>query len=308
MTSGSTYALFIDTNNSIHWSTASKNQILIFNEGHSVPKRILSSNLIKPRGLFVTIDGNIYVENGYNKSQVEVWTPNATSGSAMFYINASCYDLFVDMLGQIYCSMDGRHIVIRNPGNGTMRSSTIIAGREGMAGASSSQLSTPNGIFIDQQLNMYVADCGNHRIQRFRFGESNATTVAGSGLSGSIILNSPTAVILDGDGNLFISDHRNYRIIRSSPNGFWCIVGCKNTSGSTSDKLNLARGISFDSYGNLFISDSGNHRIQKFLFIPESCGKLKCSFSNCIHFHLLYIYILSDQFFRLLPVSDALLE
>jgi hypothetical protein len=53
---------------------------------------------------------------------------------------------------------------------------------------------------------LYVADCFNSWVQKFRSGERNGITVAGNGASGTVILNKPIAVILDGSGYLYIAD------------------------------------------------------------------------------------------------------
>ena len=44
---------------------------------------------------------------------------------------------------------------------------TTIAGKTGMAGSSATLLSSPNAMTFDNQLNLYVADWHNHRIQKF---------------------------------------------------------------------------------------------------------------------------------------------
>ena len=128
-------------------------------------------------------------------------------------------------------------------------------------------------IFVDISFNLYVADCLNNRIQLFRPGQLNGTTIAGDGASQSITLSYPADIVLDADGYLFIVDFGNNRIVRLGPNGFQCIVGCTNTGGSAADQLNGPYSLSFDSYGNLFVTDFYNNRIQKFLLATNSCGE-----------------------------------
>ena len=76
-----------------------------------------------------------------------------------------------------------------------------------------------------------------HRIQRFSPGSQNAATVAGTGAPGTVTLYYPRGVVLDGDGYLFIVDSNNNRIIGSGPDGFRCVAGCVNGSGSGSNQL-----------------------------------------------------------------------
>ena len=148
----------------------------------------------------------------------------------------------------------------------------MVAGN-GTNGTASNLLSNPRGIFVDTQLNLYVADCENNRIQRFASGQSNATTVMGNGSTTTIILHCPNSVVLDVDGHLYVVDYGNNRIIGWGSNGYQCIAACNGSIGSTADHLNAAFALYFDSYGNIFVSDSGNSRIQKFLIMKNDSGK-----------------------------------
>jgi hypothetical protein len=86
----------------------------------------------------------------------------------------------------------------------------------------------PNEIFDNINLDLYVADCYNDRIQLFHPGQSNGITVAGSqSLTPTIALLRPTGGILNGNNYLYIADG-------SSPTGFHCLFGC---SGSSPDRL-----------------------------------------------------------------------
>ena len=132
-------------------------------------------------------------------------------------------------------------------------------------------LNQPNGIFVTESLDLYVADWGNDRVQLFRSGELNGTTVAGNGSIGTISLYHPTDVGLDADGNLFIVDNGNNRIVGSGTYGFRCLVGCSGVGAS--NQLGLPSTLRFDTDGNIFVADSGYSRIQKFLLLNNTCGK-----------------------------------
>jgi hypothetical protein len=120
---------------------------------------------------------------------------------------------------------------------------------------------------------LYVADCGNNRIQLFRPGELNGTTVAVQGATENITLHCPSDVTLDIDGYLFIADQNNNRIVGSGPGGFRCIIGCSGSVGTAPNELYNPSYFAFDSYGNIFVTDMYNNRIQKFLLDQNSCGK-----------------------------------
>eukprot|EP00930_Biecheleria_cincta_P003983 TRINITY_DN10488_c0_g1_i2.p1 TRINITY_DN10488_c0_g1~~TRINITY_DN10488_c0_g1_i2.p1 ORF type:complete len:119 (-),score=12.20 TRINITY_DN10488_c0_g1_i2:53-409(-) len=77
------------------------------------------------------------------------------------------------------------------------------------------QLSEPRGIWHDVAENtFYVADAGNGRVQRFKFGSRIGETVAGR-LHGC--LETPVAVAMAKDGALFVSDSALDRVLRFPP-------------------------------------------------------------------------------------------
>ena len=220
-----------------------------------------------PRGLFITSNGDVYVDNGNTNHRIDKWISNATSSVTVTNITSSCYSLFIDNNSSLYCSNDQQHKVVKVSLTNASNIPTTIAGN-GTQGSGPYMMSFPSGILVDNEFNLYVADCGNNRIQLFRSKQLNGTTIAGN-----ISLSCPTGIALDADDYLFIVDHSNHRVIGSGPTGFRCLVGCSSVSGATADHLNYPRTLAFDSYGNLFILDSHNNRIQKFFLITNSCSK-----------------------------------
>ena len=227
--------------------------------------------MINPYGLFVSNNGDIYIDNG-NNGQVEKWTLNASIGIMVMNVSDSCYGLFIDISNSLYCSMGNLHQVVKQSLNNTGNLPTMIAGT-GVAGSASNMLNDSHGIFVDVNFNLYVADSGNNRIQFFQSGQSNGITMVENGAPATVSLNYPTAIILDGNGYLYIADTNNDRIVRQDPSDFRCLVGCTGTSSSASNQLNKPSSVSFDNYGNLFVADQDNDRIQQFLLATNSCGK-----------------------------------
>jgi DNA-binding beta-propeller fold protein YncE len=165
----------------------------------------------------------------------------------------------------------------------------IVAAGTDCYGSAYNQLYYPLGIFVDTGLNLYVADCGNNRVQLYSSGQATAITVAGVTANGTITLSCPSGVILDGDGYLFIVDSYNHRIVGSGPNGFRCIVGCSTVAGSSSNQLDYPSALNFDSYGNIFVTDRDNSRIQKFILITNtSYGNYYTTVDS--HLHLFFIF------------------
>jgi hypothetical protein len=189
-------------------------------------------------------------------------------------VNSSCFGLFVDINDHLYCSMPNHAQVVKTCWSVSVMSSIVIAGT-GIQGSASNELNGPMGIFIDVNLDLYVAECENDRVQLFQSGQSNGITVAGSeSLNPTISLRCPSGIVLDAQKYLFIVDSENGRIVGSGLNGFRCLVGCYG-KGSQSNQLYDPFALSFDRSGNIFVIDTNNQRIQKFQYLEKSSGKLK---------------------------------
>ncbi|CAF3888942.1 unnamed protein product, partial [Adineta steineri] len=257
------YGIFIDTNNTLYISEWSQSIILVFLEGSTIPIRNMSGGLYSPYTIFVTVIGDVYVDNGYSNSQVDKWTVNSTIGVSVMNVKAACWGLFVDIYNNIYCSVSIYHQVVTKSLNSNSNMWIVAAGID-CAGSTSNALYYPRGIYVDTDLSLYVADYSNNRIQLFLLNQLNAITVVGTGASSTIDLYGPSGVTLDANGYLFITDTLNNRIIGSGPNGFRCLVGCTEVLNSGSNQLYYPTALSFDTHGNMFIADDWNHRVQKF--------------------------------------------
>ena len=201
--------------------------------------------------LFVTSDEQIFADNGNTNHRVDRWTPNGTTLASPMSTCSRCSGLFVDGMDNLYCSQVDGHQVVRRSLVSSSTELTIVAGI-GCSGSTPNMLNYPEGIFVTTDLDLYVADGGNNRVQLFRRGETNATTVAGNGSNGTIALSNPTGVVLDGNGYLFIVDSWNHRIVGEGRGGFRCVVGCSGSPGSASDQLSSPSRMSFDLDGNIY--------------------------------------------------------
>ncbi|CAF4138767.1 unnamed protein product, partial [Adineta steineri] len=260
------YGVFVDNNNTVYVSESSLSRIQVWREGSSQPTRNISGTLNNPYTVFVTSNGDIYVDNGYANSRVDKSALNTTNSTVAMNVKGLCCGLFIDINNNLYCTMYGYHQVNTKPLNSNSSIWTIAAGT-GCAGATSNTLHDPRGIFVDTDLNLYVADCTNNRVQKFLSQQVNGITLAGTGATGTISLSCPTGIALDADGYVFIADYSNNRIVGSGPNGFRCLLGCTSVAGSASNQLYYPSSLSFDSYGNMFVADRYNNRIQKFIVI-----------------------------------------
>ncbi|CAF1337753.1 unnamed protein product, partial [Adineta steineri] len=263
-------AIFVNTNNTIYVANRENNTIVIWQEENINPTKIIPGNFTKPVSLFVTSNDDIYIDDGYENGQVQKWSAKTNLFVTVMHVNSSCYGLFVDINDTLYCSMPDHHQVVKRSLNDAEVVSNHVATGTGIQGSDSNQLNGPRGIFVDENLNLYVTDCYNNRVQWFQPGESNGITVAGNGsLNPTIRLLCPTGIILDAEKYLFIVDQNNHRIVSSGLNGFRCLVGCYGR-GARSNQFNYPTSFRFDYSGNMFVIDRGNNRVQKFLLMKDS--------------------------------------
>jgi hypothetical protein len=268
------HAIFVNTNNTIYATHRQKKQIVVWNEGSESPTKIISGNFTNPWSLFVTSNGDIYIDDGFENGRVQKWISTNETFAIVMNVNSSCYGLFVDIKDNLYCSMYYHHRVVKRSLNDPVMTTVIVAGT-GIEGSAPNELRGPRGIFVDVNLDLYVAECYNNRIQLFQPGESYGITVAGNeSLYPTIALNCPSGIVLDAEKYLFIVDHNKHRIVGSGPNGFRCLVGC-DKSDSKSNRLNNPYSFSFDRSGNVFVTEEIESRIQKFLLMENSAGKMK---------------------------------
>jgi len=259
------FGIFISINNTIYATNRERGRILIWFNDSTNPVVTLGGNLTVPRSLFVTINGDIYVDNGEVYQRVDKYIGNSNQSTSVMSVPVSCFGVFIDISETLYCSAENTHRVFKKWLGDNSTIASAVAGT-GTAGSTATMLNTPSGIFVDTNFDLYVADMGNDRIQLFRLGQSNGETI-----NTTIQLYGPVSIILDDDKYLFIVDRNNHRIIGSGSYGFRCIVGCSNSAGSTSNRLYFPRSIAFDSLGNLFVLDGFNNRIQKFAYLSNSC-------------------------------------
>ncbi|CAF4240054.1 unnamed protein product, partial [Adineta steineri] len=267
----SVFGVFVSINNTVYVANQQTNKVVVWLEGSINPDKILSGSLSIPFDLFVTPLGDIYVDNGYSYGRVDKFPFNSNISTSVMSVPNVCAGIFVDISNTLYCAASNSHQVVKKWLNDTVLTSTIVAGN-GTAGSTATTLDYPYGIFVDAQVNLYVADSGNNRIQMFPVGQLTGISLAGNSVPGTVTLNNPNGIALDGNGYLFIADTNNNRIIGQGPYGFRCLFGCTTISGSTSNQLSYPTTLRFDSYGNLYVADKGNSRVQKFILASNSCS------------------------------------
>ena len=130
----------------------------------------------------------------------------------------------------------------------------------GAKGSALGQVTGPMGLAFDAQGNLYVADRGNNRIEKFS-PDGKAIAAWGTKGIGPGQFDAPVDVAVDRQGNIFVLDSQNDRIQKLTPEGK--SVGQWGAKGNGPGEFDAPRGIALDAAGNIYVADSGNNRIQK---------------------------------------------
>ncbi|CAF3885892.1 unnamed protein product [Adineta steineri] len=132
-----------------------------------------------------------------------------------------------------------------------------VAGGNG-EGQELNQLNSPDGICIDDDKSIYIADTCNNRIVKWKFNSNEGQIIAGGNGIGkrNNQLNSPTDIIFDSENNSFIiSDKGNKRVIQYSD------------QNQTDQQILVSNidcfGITIDQNGFIYVSDFENHEVRR---------------------------------------------
>lgn len=156
--------IFINTNNTIYLADHHNGRIVEWQHGSAMPTRNISGkSLINSWNIFVNKEGDINADNGEFNIQKHKWTWNDTYTECVMNNNESCTGLFIDIKNNFYCSLVNNHRVDKiNLNNDIIRSITVAG--TGYRGPLSNMLDHPHGIFVNMNLDLYVADTYNNRI------------------------------------------------------------------------------------------------------------------------------------------------
>ena len=234
----------------------------------------LGSGLV---GLAVDRDGNIFLTDTGNNRILKV-TPGGTISKVMTAIEPR--GIAIDEQGDIYVAETGANQVKKLDLSGEL-STVAGTGPAGFTGdgelATTAMLSAPEGLALDREGNLYIADAGNDRIRKVT-PDGKITTFAGNGNLGSAgdrgpavraELYVPIGLAVDPHGNLYIADSANNRVRKVDFAGTISTVagtehaGIKGDAGPAADaELNNPVALAVDGSGNLYIADQGNNRVR----------------------------------------------
>lgn len=137
---------------------------------------------------------------------------------------------------------------------------TVVAGTAQVSSASLSNLDSPLGVAVDDNLNVYVADTDNRRVVRWAPNATSGTLIVGSGFGASF---SAILLVPNSVNQLYLGSENDNKIYRWIFGSSTPTVTLTQVNGSFTS-LRKPRGIKLDPYGNLYVADSGNGRIVMF--------------------------------------------
>ena len=213
-----------------------------------------AAKLNSPNEIAVDTAGNIYIADTTNNRVREVY-------AATGIINTIAGD------GSTAFAGDGL------PANGS-------GGAVGISG--------PNGVAVDQQGNIYIADSGHQRIRKVTVATGIINTIMGTGVSadtgdgGPALLASvsgPRYMVIDNRGNVVLTDRtlNNVRMISAADGNAYPIAGTQvlgyggDGGAATAATLNVPNGSVVDAVGNVYIMDTGNNVVR---VVDAQTGKI----------------------------------
>jgi DNA-binding beta-propeller fold protein YncE len=141
----------------------------------------------------------------------------------------------------------------------------------GRAGTGPGEFNRAEGICVDAQDRIYVADSCNHRIQVFA---ADGRFLREFGRAGTKLgeLSYPYDVAVDNAGNVFVCEFGNSRIQVFNAN--FEPVELIGGAGNAAGQFNNPWAIALDPRGNLYVADALNHRLQKLVRTMRPIGQV----------------------------------
>lgn len=220
-----------------------------------------------PRGIAVGPDSSIYVlDTGNNRvekldAQGKFLLAWGKKGQAPGEFSEP-WGIAVDDKGNVYVADTWNHRIQKFDQNGQFLATWGKYGNTADPKAAPGDFFGPRSILIDSRGFAYVADTGNHRLQKFDGAGNFVAAVGGRGTAPGQF-NEPVGLALDKNGSILVADTWNRRIQRFDvdlkPVQQWPI-----TSGWNSNMPNNKPYVATDIQGNIFATDPENHRVLQF--------------------------------------------
>jgi len=258
-----------------------------YNLGFTYDGAPAASSIMIPLGLAFDGSSNIYISDN-NLNEVR----RVDLGSGLIYTVAGngspgfSGDGKTPLAAELYLPaglsiQGGTTLYIADLANGRVRKVinnviTTVAGTGHADGgpATSAFLNFPEGIAIDAQGNIAVADTYNFALRKFKAG--GVINPFGE------VLGQPYGLTVDQNGNFYVSDNEPL-VLKVGADGTTQTVAGNSQTGFGGDggtaqsaSLNAPSGLAVDSAGDIYIADTGNERIRK----VDSSGNIQTIAGN----------------------------
>jgi DNA-binding beta-propeller fold protein YncE len=218
--------------------------------------------LAGPWGLYITSNSTLYVAD-YDSGRVQAYPSLSRFGTTIMTTAPVLEDVFVDSNSNVYATNLGLSKVYLFPSNITFpKNTSALCGLSYIYG--------PNGIAVDRQGNIYVADHGCHMIVKWPPNATTGVLVFGqmnTAGSSNLLLNHPKCIFYDEIANaLYVADFTNYRIQKFMINGTGAGVTVAGGYGwgPSLNQLNGPVGVWVSRKdGSIYVSEMYNNRVTK---------------------------------------------
>jgi hypothetical protein len=238
--------------------------------------RVTAQDGVTQKTYIVTLNRlRSYLWAGFAGTAEAVGSADGTGAAAAFAYPGG---VALDGAGNVYVADTSNHTIRKITPAGVVSTLAGLAGTSGSADGSgaAARFSSPGGLAVAANGDVYVADTSNHTIRRIT-SAGLVTTFAGSaGITGSTDgpgkgadFLYPNAVAVDGSGNVYVADTNNHTIRRITlTRVVSTLAGTAGSSGSTNDTGAAARfsypmGIAVGSGGVLVVADQFNHTLRR---------------------------------------------
>ncbi len=207
---GTLQGLALDGLGNVYFADFDSTAIRMWSASTHVVSTVFNNNTTGVSGLAVDNAGNVYIAVP-SQHLVKKWTASTRVLSSYTTNGLTApYGVAIDAAGDLY--------VADAPGNAVKKLgvTTIIIINTPLTFpnwntlVSSTHLSAPWNLAVDDGGNIYIADGFHNAIKRFNYASNTVETLVSSGLS------DPTGVAVDRAGNVYISDF-NHNTIKELP-------------------------------------------------------------------------------------------